>query len=50
MTLIFFAYPIAAFMAHPHWGEVAHGALTLAVAVMLLTQFLAVFGVKLSGS
>lgn len=26
MTLVFFAYPIAAFMAHPHWGEVARGA------------------------
>lgn len=26
MTLAFFAYPIAAFMAHPHWAEVAHGA------------------------
>ena len=23
MTLVFFAYPVAAFMAHPHWGEVA---------------------------
>jgi Mn2+/Fe2+ NRAMP family transporter len=28
MTLIFFAYPAAAFMAHPHWGEVLHGAIT----------------------
>ena len=27
MTLIFFAYPAAAIMAHPHWGEVLHGAL-----------------------
>src|SRR4029453_1896740 len=26
MTLVFFAYPIAAFMAHPNWGEVARGA------------------------
>lgn len=26
MTLVFFAYPIAAFMAHPHWGEVTRGA------------------------
>jgi NRAMP (natural resistance-associated macrophage protein)-like metal ion transporter len=26
MTLIFFAYPVAAFMAHPNWGEVLHGA------------------------
>jgi Mn2+/Fe2+ NRAMP family transporter len=26
MTLVFFAYPIAAIMAHPHWREVAHGA------------------------
>jgi NRAMP (natural resistance-associated macrophage protein)-like metal ion transporter len=26
MTLVFFAYPIAAIMAHPHWGEVARGA------------------------
>jgi Mn2+/Fe2+ NRAMP family transporter len=26
MTLVFFAYPIAAFLAHPHWGEVARGA------------------------
>ncbi len=26
MTLVFFAYPVAAIMAHPHWGEVAHGA------------------------
>ncbi len=24
MTLAFFAYPIAAFMAHPDWGQVAH--------------------------
>ena len=27
MTLIFFAYPVAAILAHPHWGEVARGAL-----------------------
>jgi len=27
MTLVFFAYPIAAVMARPHWGEVARGAL-----------------------
>ena len=27
MTLVFFAYPVAAVMAHPHWGEVARGAL-----------------------
>ena len=26
MTLVFFAYPVAAFMAKPNWGEVAHGA------------------------
>ena len=26
MTLVFFAYPIAAIMAHPNWGLVAHGA------------------------
>jgi NRAMP (natural resistance-associated macrophage protein)-like metal ion transporter len=26
MTLVFLAYPIAAFMAHPHWAEVARGA------------------------
>ncbi|MGA9995133.1 MAG: Nramp family divalent metal transporter [Pyrinomonadaceae bacterium] len=26
MTLVFFAYPVAAIMAHPHWGEVARGA------------------------
>src|SRR5919202_1580081 len=26
MTLVFFAYPAAAFMAHPNWKEVAHGA------------------------
>jgi Mn2+/Fe2+ NRAMP family transporter len=26
MTLVFFAYPIAAFMAHPNWREVARGA------------------------
>ncbi|MDQ5845420.1 MAG: Nramp family divalent metal transporter [Acidobacteriota bacterium] len=26
MTLVFFAYPVAAFMAHPDWGEVAQGA------------------------
>jgi NRAMP (natural resistance-associated macrophage protein)-like metal ion transporter len=26
MTLVFFAYPIAAILAHPNWGEVAHGA------------------------
>ena len=26
MTLVFFAYPIAAFMAHPRWGDVAMGA------------------------
>ncbi len=28
MTLIFFAYPLAAVMAHPHWGAVLHGAVT----------------------
>jgi Mn2+/Fe2+ NRAMP family transporter len=27
MTLVFFAYPIAAVMAHPDWGQVARGAL-----------------------
>jgi len=26
MTLVFFAYPIAAFMGRPNWTEVAHGA------------------------
>jgi Mn2+/Fe2+ NRAMP family transporter len=26
MTLVFFAYPAAAIMAHPHWADVAHGA------------------------
>jgi Mn2+/Fe2+ NRAMP family transporter len=26
MTLVFFAYPAAAYMAHPNWGEVARGA------------------------
>src|SRR5207245_2530560 len=26
MTLVFFAYPVAAFLGHPNWGEVAHGA------------------------
>ncbi|MDQ3815024.1 MAG: divalent metal cation transporter [Armatimonadota bacterium] len=26
MTLVFFAYPIAAIMAHPDWGQVARGA------------------------
>jgi len=27
MTLVFFAYPVAAFMAHPDWSQVARGAL-----------------------
>ena len=27
MTLVFFAYPVAAVMANPNWGEVARGAL-----------------------
>jgi Mn2+/Fe2+ NRAMP family transporter len=26
MTLVFFAYPLAAVVAHPNWGEVARGA------------------------
>ena len=26
MTVVFFAYPIAAFMGHPNWVQVAHGA------------------------
>jgi len=26
MTVVFFAYPIAAFMGHPDWVQVAHGA------------------------
>lgn len=26
MTLVFFAYPVAAYMAHPNWSEVARGA------------------------
>ena len=26
MTLVFFAYPIAAVLAHPNWGDVARGA------------------------
>lgn len=25
MTLVFFAYPVAAIMGHPHWAAVAHG-------------------------
>src|SRR5258708_25632112 len=28
MTVVFFAYPIAAIMGHPDWVQVAHGALT----------------------
>lgn len=28
MTLIFFAYPAAAFLAHPDWGQAARGAVT----------------------
>ena len=31
MTLVFFAYPIAAVLAHPHWGEVARGAFIPAI-------------------
>jgi NRAMP (natural resistance-associated macrophage protein)-like metal ion transporter len=31
MTLAFFAYPVAAIMAHPQWREVARGALPLTV-------------------
>src|SRR5438874_1270450 len=31
MTLVFLAYPAAAIMAHPQWGEVARGALRLTV-------------------
>ena len=27
MTLVFFAYPVAAFLSHPNWAEVARGAL-----------------------
>jgi Mn2+/Fe2+ NRAMP family transporter len=27
MTLVFFAYPVAAFLAHPNWGEAVRGAL-----------------------
>jgi Mn2+/Fe2+ NRAMP family transporter len=27
MTLVFFAYPVAAILAHPDWGALAHGAL-----------------------
>ena len=27
MTLVFFAYPVAAILARPDWGDVAHGAL-----------------------
>ncbi len=26
MTLVFFAYPVAAILSHPHWNEVARGA------------------------
>jgi Mn2+/Fe2+ NRAMP family transporter len=26
MALVFFAYPVAAFLGHPNWGEVARGA------------------------
>lgn len=26
MTMVFFAYPVAAIMAHPNWGDVARGA------------------------
>jgi NRAMP (natural resistance-associated macrophage protein)-like metal ion transporter len=31
MTLVVFAYPIAAVLAHPHWGEVARGAFIPAI-------------------
>ena len=31
MTLVFFAYPVAAVLAHPRWGEVARGAFIPAI-------------------
>jgi Mn2+/Fe2+ NRAMP family transporter len=31
MTLVFFAYPIAAVLAHPHWHQVARGAFMPAI-------------------
>ena len=39
MTLVFFAYPIAAFMAKPNWGEVARGAFIPLSMPIRLTSF-----------
>jgi NRAMP (natural resistance-associated macrophage protein)-like metal ion transporter len=41
MTLPFFAYPIAAIMAHPHWGTVAHR--TVAPHVHFTAPYLILF-------
>jgi Mn2+/Fe2+ NRAMP family transporter len=50
MTLVFFAYPIAAFKAHPDWAAVAHGAVVQTVrrSADFLTLLVALIGTTIS--
>lgn len=46
MTLLFFAYPIAAFLVKPHWGEVGHHLVVPSVTISAdyLTLLIALVG------
>ncbi|MGI9147370.1 MAG: Nramp family divalent metal transporter [Chloroflexota bacterium] len=50
MALIFFAYPLAAVLAHPDWGAVARGALvpTLRAEPQYLTLFVGLIGATIT--
>lgn len=50
LTLVLFAYVVAAFLAKPHWGEVARGTLipTFSLQKKYLFTFVAIFGTTIS--
>ena len=43
MTFAFFAYPIAAFMAHPNWGQVVHNTFIPVIPTQHLSLYLLLF-------
>ncbi|MBA3942963.1 MAG: Nramp family divalent metal transporter [Herpetosiphonaceae bacterium] len=50
MTLVFFAYPVAAVLAHPHWNEVAKGVLMpkFHLSAGYITVFVGLIGTTLT--
>ncbi|HEX5500403.1 MAG TPA: Nramp family divalent metal transporter, partial [Thermomicrobiales bacterium] len=50
MTLVFFAYPVAAFLAHPNWGAAARGAFvpTLRPGAAFILLVVALLGTTLT--